>query len=440
MNPLKVFIPLGFLATILPSASAEGILDSLEFRALATSQVAVGLKDIDLQKWDFTLRPEINMDLSDNLRLTAIGMFRLEATDNIEPGRPLQTMRGSLSKRGYIGDVADVELREFYVDSYIGDSFLRLGKQQIVWGQADGLRVLDVVNPFNFREFILEEFEDRRIPLWTANLEVPINVVTAQFLWIPDQTYDQFPEQDGTFAITSPRFIPSAPPGVPVTLRPADKPNDFIADSDVGVRLSAFLGGWDLTVNYLYHYQDRPTLFQFRGPSGVTIQPEYLRSHLIGGTFSNAFGSFTLRGEVGYSTNRHYLNTDLSDPDGIHRSNEFSYVLGLDYNGIEDTFISVQFFQSIVTNHNAGMTRDKVDNQMTFLIDRNFMNDTLKASALLIQSLNDGDGLAQFDLEFEYRDNITLKAGVDVFYGSRDGLLGQFSHNDRMTLTVEFSF
>ncbi len=440
MTPLKAILSLSFLALTMPSASAEGILDSLEFRALAISEVAVGLKDIDLQMWDFTLRPEINMDLSDNLRLTAIGMFRLEATDNIEPGRPLQNMRGALNKRGYIGDVGDVELREFYVDTTIGDSFLRLGKQQIVWGQADGLRVLDVVNPFNFREFILEEFEDRRIPLWTVNLEVPLNTITAQFIWIPDQTYDQFPERDGTFAITSPRFIPTAPPGVPVTLLPVDKPNDFFADSDAGVRLSTFMGGWDLTVNYLYHYQDRAVLFQSQAETGVTIQPEYRRSHLIGGTFSNAFGSFTLRGEMGFATNRHFLNSDLSDLDGIHRSNEFSYVLGLDYNGIENTFISAQFFQSIVTDYQEGMTRDKIDNQMTLLVDRNFMNETLKASVLLIQSLNDGDGLAQFDLEFEYRDNITLKAGADIFYGSRDGLLGQFRHNDRLTLTVEFSF
>ena len=91
-------------------------------------------------------------------------------------------------------------------------------------------------------------------------------------------------------------------------------------------------------------------------------------------------------------------------------------------------------------NYQDDITRDKVDNQMTLLIDRDFMNDTLKASVLLIQSLNDGDGLVQMDLEYEYRDNITLKLGTDIFYGNRDGLFGQFSHTDRVTFTIEVGF
>ncbi|PCI51705.1 MAG: hypothetical protein COB49_01225 [Alphaproteobacteria bacterium] len=417
---------------------------ALDFQTILTSQVAVGLNDGDLQKWDFTIKPEMTMDLSENLRLTAIGMARIEATDNLEPGRPDQFMRGALSKRGYIGDVAEIELREFYIDTSLdtplGSAFLRLGKQQIVWGQADGLRVLDVVNPFNYREFILDEFEDRRIPLWSLNLEMPMGDVMTQFVWIPDQTYDQFPEPEAIFAIRSPRFIPPAPASGPVTLNEVNKPGDFIADSDVGLRLSAFMGGWDLTLNYLYHYQDRAVLFQTQYENGIAINPEYRRSHLIGGTFSNAFGSFTLRGEMGYSTDKYFLNQSSSNPNGIHKSGEFSYVLGLDYNGLQDSFISAQFFQSIITDFAQGIPRDKVDSQMTLLMDRAFMNDTLKVSFLLIQSLNDGDGVIELDMEYNLQDNITLSIGADIFYGNQIGLFGQFSQNDRLTFSIEIGF
>lgn len=443
MTALKLLAPLISLGVLTASpvpATAASALDSLSFRGMATSEVAIGLKDIDLQKWDFTLRPEVTLDLSERLRLTAIGLARLEATDNLEPGRPDQSMRSTGSQRGYIGKLADVELREFYLDTSIGDAYLRLGKQQIVWGQADGLRVLDVVNPFNYREFILDQFEDRRIPLWTLNLEVPVGDIMAQFIWLPDQTYDQFPEAGATYAITSPRFIPTTPAGTPVTLDAGSKPGSFFADSDVGLRLSTFKGGWDLTLNYLYHFQDQAILFQSRDTAGVTLTPEYRRSHLIGGTFSKAFGSFTLRGELGLTTDKYFLSRDPADPDGVHASDDVSYVLGLDYSGLQDSFISVQFFQSILMDYRDGITRDKIDNQMTLLINRDFMNDSLKASVLLIQSLNDGDGLVQTDLEYEYRDNITLKLGADIFYGNRHGLFGQFSHNDRVTFTIEVGF
>ena len=45
-----------------------------------------------------------------------------------------------------------------------------VGKQQIVWGTADKLPILDVVDPFDFREFVLPEFADARVPLWSVLL------------------------------------------------------------------------------------------------------------------------------------------------------------------------------------------------------------------------------------------------------------------------------
>ena len=43
---------------------------------------------------------------------------------------------------------------------------IRLGKQMIVWGEIDGFRLLDLVNPFDLRQFILDDYEDSRMPQW----------------------------------------------------------------------------------------------------------------------------------------------------------------------------------------------------------------------------------------------------------------------------------
>ena len=57
-------------------------------------------------------------------------------------------------------------LRELYVDTSLAGWDMRLGKQQVVWGTADGIKLLDIINPTDFRELNQNAFEDSRIPVW----------------------------------------------------------------------------------------------------------------------------------------------------------------------------------------------------------------------------------------------------------------------------------
>jgi len=195
-----------------------------------------------------------------------------------------------------------------------------------------------------------------------------------------------------------------------------------------------------LSVNYFYHYFDRPALRQNVTPTGVDLTPVYERTHLLGTTFNNAFGDWVLRGEIGYSTDRFYLAEKLPNSDGVVESGEFSYVLGVDYQGFTDTFISAQFFQTVITDHKNEITQDKIENSATFLIERKFLNETLTAELLLIHSFSDTDGALQAEMSYQIRSNIDLKLGIDMFYGSRDGLFGQFDNKDRVTFGIEIGF
>ncbi len=56
-------------------------------------------------------------------------------------------------------------LREAYVDSQVGDWSLRTGKQQVVWGTADGMKLLDMINPTDYSEMAQNQMEDSRIPV-----------------------------------------------------------------------------------------------------------------------------------------------------------------------------------------------------------------------------------------------------------------------------------
>ena len=61
---------------------------------------------------------------------------------------------------------------DFFWKGFGGRNWLRLGKQQHVWGKADFFRLQDIVNPVNFGDhFFIDLFDDTRVPLWSALFE-----------------------------------------------------------------------------------------------------------------------------------------------------------------------------------------------------------------------------------------------------------------------------
>ncbi|MDX1778021.1 MAG: DUF1302 family protein, partial [Thermodesulfobacteriota bacterium] len=89
------------------------------------------------------------------------------------PGNPYWGPKSGDPRRRYRDDFHNQRqediLREFYFDYHSNDWEIRIGKQMIVWGEIDGFRLLDLVNPFDLRQFILDEYEDSRIPQWGVN-------------------------------------------------------------------------------------------------------------------------------------------------------------------------------------------------------------------------------------------------------------------------------
>lgn len=78
-------------------------------------------------------------------------------------------------------------LRELYVDTAFKGWDFRLGKQQVVWGKADGVKFLDIINPTDFREWGQNTMEDSRIPLWMLVAEKDLGENDSlQLVWVPD--------------------------------------------------------------------------------------------------------------------------------------------------------------------------------------------------------------------------------------------------------------
>ncbi|WOJ95073.1 AMIN domain-containing protein [Congregibacter variabilis] len=410
----------------------------VDFSGTWQHEWAFATEPSESQKFESIVQPRWDVRFANGVDLTAILRVRLDGVGDLGPTDRRPPNYSDISAPWFNSGEAEVSLRELFVDFQLGNTDWRLGKQQVVWGQADGIKVLDVVNPQSFREFILDDFDDSRIPLWTANVTVPVgDAASLQLLWIPDTTYHELAELDTPFGFSSPRIIPQ----VPITgLLEADKPDNIFSDSDAGFALSGFVAGWDLSLNYLYRYLDAPVLpVRVRGPMSLLLEPEYQRSHLLGGAFSNAFGDVTLRGELAYNSDTFQPTNTLAN-EAVAESGEFSALIGVDWALSMDALISAQIFNSYLFDHVDSMGRDESEQTLTLLYQQDFANATWRFRGIGIHSINDSDTQLQLKLSYWLASELQLWLGADTFSGNRQGLFGQFGDNDRVLVGFEYGF
>ena len=53
----------------------------------------------------------------------------------------------------------------------------------MVWGTADGMKLLDMINPTDYSEMAQNQMEDSRIPVWMINAETTMKMV-QNFKWL----------------------------------------------------------------------------------------------------------------------------------------------------------------------------------------------------------------------------------------------------------------
>ncbi|MBF0357119.1 MAG: RNA polymerase-associated protein rapA [Magnetococcales bacterium] len=115
----------------------------------------------EMLKFENSLNLFVNGDISDTTSIH--GQFNLVADTE-----------GADGYRYHASDSQNDVLRELYVDTTTGPLDWRIGKQQVVWGTADGIKLLDIVNPTDWREFVQNTTEDARIPVWMIKAEADV--------------------------------------------------------------------------------------------------------------------------------------------------------------------------------------------------------------------------------------------------------------------------
>ena len=340
-------------------------------------------------------------------RVQADGAFNLE--DDYYPAAVRRDQRRGL------------ELRETYVDLSAGEWEFRLGKQNIVWGEAVGMFMADVVSSRDMREFVLPEFDAMRIPQWAARAEYFAGDTHLELIWIPYPSYDDIGKPGADF------YPLPVPAGVPVS---HNEPSRNLSNTNLGVKVSRLISGWDLAA-FAYRSRDiNPTLYAL--PTGLELRNDRITQ--FGATFSKDFGQFVLKGETVYTRGRSFNTSTPGAPFGLAASNTLEYVLGADI-PLDDWRINLQYFGRYTTDHDPGFVFDRDEHGLTVLVNGK-LTSTVEAEVLYAFSLNRHDYMLRPKLIWSVTQDWRAMLGADLFGGKPTGLFGRFDESDRVYVEV----
>lgn len=329
-------------------------------------------------------------------------------------------------------------LREAYIDLYFKSMDIRLGKQQIIWGKADGVFITDVVSPKNLREFLLPEFEEIRMGITSAKIDYYLGNNTFELVWVPEFVPTQLPDKE---SIWFPRQFPEI-----ANIDRSEKDiNPSIENSEVFFKYSRLSANFDLELMAGYMWDDDPAMHKepFMNPQtgmldSLAIHPKHHRIAMGGGSFSTDLGGIVLRGEGAFYHDKYFALNSFSDADGMIKKDYAHYLVGFDFD-IAGAKISTQFIQEAIFNYEDALQQEQFTNTMTFLAKDEFLRDKLTLEFFMYYGFENSDALIRPTATYEVARGVNLITGANLFTGT-EGRFGQYNKNDMVYFKLRYDF
>lgn len=388
---------------------------------------------------ELALEPALTLAWSGHFSVEGSLRLRLDGKDRLAPGKPALDTWAAASRPLALGTAGTLAIRDLYVETVGENRVIRIGKQQIAWGRLDGLEVLDILNPRDFREFILEDLDEARIGLWSLYVDQALGDWRAELAVIPDATGHAVPERGSWFELRAPRFrygsdVDIPPPAV-TTVTPGFAPDA----AGVGIRVSRRFGRTGSSF-VAYSGMDPEPLGRLlpSSPSPV-LERFYRRRHALGFSLERGAGPFVLRTEHVYFPKR-YFNTRSGPHLATARADHYRGAVALDASGPWELFVNAQFLVDLVRDAPEALVRPRRDRILTLFVSRSFDYDRLRAEARWYRSIGDAGWLGEISLAYGFRNGTRIAASLARFRGPPGGLFGQFEGRGRIAIRIEHLF
>ena len=422
----------------------------------------------------YTVYLDSTLWLSQDLHVRMINRLMGDWVFNIKEHDDSWEQRGfgssGVRKALHIEDNLHEVLREFYINYMHGNLNVRLGKQQIAWGESDGLRLCDIINPLDLsREAIFrdsdEGYETTRIPLLLARINYtfgdmefgPVYEPEIEFVFNPGDIRRNRSPEGSVWQVHDPLL----PPGISVNIKD-DRKGRNIRHREWGFRLKGNILDTFLTLNFYSGYLHDPVVRSTGfDPATFTlhIKKEYEKVHSYGLTASRELYCFrkmfksqinpVLRIEFLYQQDYPY-NTErfpevLTTRKELDKKDVIRYMLGFDWpvkidflNPERNFFVSGQFFHYHILNYPdnyelqngpySDWTAREDQFYSTLLMRTSYLHDLIKPQVLGVVDWTYGTYWLKPKIRFEWGNNWRPEIGGIFVFAGHDDYRREFGH------------
>lgn len=357
-----------------------------------------------------------------------------------------------------VDSATELNLREAYLDIYSSWVDFRIGKQQVVWGKADGYFINDIVNPLDLSLFLLQDFDDIRMATIMLNTRFHRGNCSLELLVIPEFRPMKINFQ-GDWAFRRPDSVAIPHPAasmigqmmnIPMVYLESSLPEYTVKNFEYGLKLDMFLLGSDISLIYFKAREDQPVMQKeivtnpSSSPPGIEMQvtPMHPWFTFYGLNFSRPVGMWVVRGEGGYYPKRWYDTMDFTtQADGFLTEKPFFQgMVGVEYQLTADLNIAAQAIQERILDYEEVLLTDEVANLGSLLLKGSFRNETILPMWLTLYHFSNDSYLSRLYVDWKYSDSFTITLGADILGGKADTIFGQFDKNDNLYLKLRYDF
>jgi len=283
----------------------------------------------------------------------------------------------------------DADINELYLQGSINSKTdIKIGRQIVVWGKSDNIRITDTLNPMDNTAAGMVDIEDLRLGRTMTKLDYFIDKWSVSGIILHENRYSNMAQ------IGSDYYLGTMP----------DEPSDSLSNSGVAISLSGNLEGQDIAFYYSNQYIDNKTY----------------KSNMLGMAYNKVINNFLFKTEIAYFDN---YDSDTIDAktDGL---------LGLEYNGISDGSISLE-----IANKDKNI-------QYALRFTQSYINQTLDFTVLYSgfgKELEYG-GFVRAWFEYDIDDKLSTNFGVIDYLGGDKPNFEMLKDNDRVFASLEYSF
>jgi hypothetical protein len=323
-------------------------------------------------------------------------------------------------------------LREGYLDFTAGEADLRVGKQIIVWGRADGINPTDNLSPRDYT-LLTPESDDQRFGVLAAKMTYHFQDTALTGIWLPD---------------FNPNILPIATmPGVYFT---EQVPNI----NQAAIKLDKSGGEVDWSISYFNGLDLNPdTAIGVTNAAGTNLIFQHNRIRVLGMDAATVLGHYGLRAEAAYTW------TENINDDPLIKKPFLYAVMGGDRTFFDNFNVNLQYYFRKVDNFQdpqnisnpmlrniatqgaiSANQQDEFQHGVSMRLSNKWLNETLEGEIAALYSLTHNDYALKPKLVYAFNDQMKGSLGMDIYRGSDNTFFGRLRENSTLYAEMKYSF